>query len=158
MADWYLEDIHGVRHKAVIAAMQPNQAAKARWTKGLSWHRELKATDRETFVLIDDATGTAQGAISLSDAGDHVYIHLLENAPHNRSVANPRQFVNVSRILIGFAGAISNSFGYEGFLALTPKSSLEDYYARLFKAFPLPDRKMGIHGVVSNHWYRVYYT
>lgn len=158
MSDWYLEDTNGVRHKARFERMRLSDSAKAKWTAGLDWRKEVKASDRQTHKLIDVATGSIQGAVSISDAGDHVYIHFLEVAPPNRSSADPRRFVNVTRLLIGFAGLASNKLGYDGFLVLTPKSHLEGYYARNFNAFPVGRQRMGIHGIVSNQLIGVYYT
>ncbi|RJG22041.1 hypothetical protein [Paenibacillus thiaminolyticus] len=65
--------------------------------------------------------------------------------------------MNIPKLLIAFAGMASNDLGYEGFLALTPKTEKREYFATQFGAFDLPMRKMGIDGVVSNYWIGVYY-
>ncbi|MGO0059975.1 hypothetical protein ACTID9_08215 [Brevibacillus fluminis] len=158
MADWLLEDRNGTLHKASFLPVQKSDIVQMRWTPRLYWERELADKSRMVFKLVDQATSKIQGAISFSDADDHLFIHLLESAPSNRYTTQPpRFFVNVTRLLIAFAGHIANQKGYDGFLALKPKSSLENYYRQQFKAFDLPDRRMGIHGVVSNHWIGVYY-
>ncbi|WP_284645720.1 hypothetical protein [Paenibacillus silviterrae] len=138
----------GTLHKADITVVDASDLPKMNWTRGLSWLKENRAKGRDVYKITDAVFGTIHGAFSISDAGDHMYINLLEVAPSNRNKANLRNYCNVSKIIIGAAGAISIQKGYDGYLALTPKSDLYDYYANKFKAYALPDRKMGIAGVV----------
>jgi hypothetical protein len=45
----------------------------------------LKFSDRETYKLvIRNNPKIIQGLISLSDLGDHIYMHLIESAKFNR--------------------------------------------------------------------------
>jgi len=158
MANWWLEDRMGGFHQARFQRVTPRDVRQMRWTTELIWSSELAEKSRMVYKLVDQAGERIQGGISVADADDHLYIHLLEAAPHNRRGADPaRTFVNVARLLIAFAGELSNKYGCEGFLALTPKTNLASYYRENFQAFDLPRRKMGIDGVVTNHWIRVYY-
>ncbi|MCD1259270.1 hypothetical protein B5M42_010515 [Paenibacillus athensensis] len=153
MASWWLQDSYGRFHQARFLRVTPINVLQMQWTTDLLWSNELAVPSREVYKLVDEAEDRIQGGISISDADDHIYIHLLEAAPHNRyRGCFTRIFVNVARLLIAFAGGLSNIYGCEGFLALTPKTNLVSYYRQKFRAFDLPQRKMGIDGVVSNHW------
>lgn len=49
------------------------------------WKKELDLTDREVYKLtIKNSNQILQGVVSLTAREDHVYIHLIENAPFNR--------------------------------------------------------------------------
>ena len=49
-----------------------------------SWASELKYQDRQVYKLtIRDNPNIIQGLASLSDYGDHYYLHLVESAPFN---------------------------------------------------------------------------
>lgn len=157
MADWYLEDRDGNLHMDFFAKARVADVSKMKWTKGLSWLKEIRNKSRSVYIL-NDENRNILGALSLSDEGDHVFIHLIESAPETRfDAVPPRVYVNIPKLLIAFAGMASNELGYEGFLALTPKTEKREYFATQFDAFDLPMRKMGIDGVVSNYWIRVYY-
>lgn len=157
--NWHLEDSRGVLYKAeFVEILHPADTKGMKWDRRIFWAGELasaKMDGRRVFKLIDSATHTAQGGISMSDEGDHVYVHLIESASHNR--ADPRIYVNVARLLISYAGQRSIDIGADGYLALTPKTALIDYYAKQFRAYPLPGGKMGIHGHVIKILISVYY-
>lgn len=160
MADWYLEDLKQDLHKATFVSVTSVSVARSmKWDPKIKWNREfqMSAQDgRNVYALIDDRLGRIHGAISMSDKEDHVFVHLIESATHNR--LSPRMFVNVARLLIAFAGQRSNQIpNGDGFLALTPKSNLIQYYENRFKAFHLTGNDMGIDGAVTNHWIRLYY-
>ncbi|MDF9842493.1 MULTISPECIES: hypothetical protein [unclassified Paenibacillus] len=158
MADWWLEGLDGSLHRALFTQANIDDARKMKWTSGLHWSKEVRNPQRLTYKLVHAMTGTILGAISLSDEGDHVFIHLMESAPQTRyGITPPRFFINVPRLLVAFAGMKSNQLGYSGFLALTPKTNRRDYFEKQFKAEPVYGRNMAIHGVVSNHWITVYY-
>ena len=157
--DWYLEDINGEFHKALFEEIKrTSDTVGMRWERKISWSRELtyaKSDGRKLYKLMDAAKRTTHGGISLSEAGDHVYVHLIESATHNRE--DPRMFINVARLLIAFAGKRSIDIGADGFLALEPKTQLYDYYVDRYKAYPVGGRKLGIAGPVTKYWIGVYY-
>ncbi|OME78689.1 hypothetical protein BK120_23405 [Paenibacillus sp. FSL A5-0031] len=157
MSDWYLEAIDGTEHKASFVKATAADAKNMKWTSGLSWLKEVKNITRSVYKLVDKS-GTILGGLSISDEDDHIFIHLVESAPHMRSgVVPPRYYVNIPRLLIGFAGKTSIDLGYDGFLALTPKTNKRDYFATQFNAVPVYGRNMGIYGVVSSNLVGLYY-
>jgi len=131
LADWYLEDVLGTLHRAEISPLTMNDAMAMRWEPKILWTQELTAKDgRNVHALKDTMTNTIHGGISMSDGEDHVFVHLIESAPHNRT--SPRRFINVARLLIAFAGQRSNHIpGGDGFIALTPKDQYRNYYIKL---------------------------
>jgi len=59
------------------------QIVKAEWI--FDWHGQIKLIDRETYKLsIKDNSKIIQGLVSLSDQGDHIYMHLIESAKFNK--------------------------------------------------------------------------
>ena len=59
------------------------QIKKADWQ--FKWQEQVKLSDRETYKLvIKDNQKIIQGLISLSDQGDHLYMHLIESAKFNK--------------------------------------------------------------------------
>ena len=159
MAEWWLEDMNGSLHKALFSPLTLQDTkimtTNRGWSKGISWTKEVRKSKNFVYKLTDVRSNTIQGAISMFDNGDHVFVDLIESAPQNRT--NPRSFVNIARILIAFAGKRSMDIGAEGFIALTPKDRLYDYYVRRFSAFPIGRRNLAIADVVTNHWIKVYY-
>lgn len=157
--DWYLEDIEGGLHKALfIYIKKKSDVVGMSWDRRIQWSRELqyaKNDGRHVYKLIDAFKGVPQGGISLRDAADHVHVELIESASHNRE--GSRHFVNVSRLLIAFAGQRSVEIGAEGFLVLKPKTALYEYYKNRFGAFPLPGGRVGIPDYVTKYWISVYY-
>lgn len=155
MGNWYLADTEGVLHKACFVPLTLKDTMLMKWTRGISWRTEIQSPDRRVFKLVDAASKQIQGAISMADAEDHVYVYFIESAPQNRT--EERSFVNVATLLIAFAGQRSYQIGGEGFILLKPKTKLIEYYMQKFKAFSLPRDHVGISGVVTNQWIQVYY-
>ncbi len=59
------------------------QINKTDWQ--FNWQGQLKLADREVYKLvIKDNVKIIQGLISLSDRGDHIYMHLIESAKFNK--------------------------------------------------------------------------
>ena len=53
---------------------------KSGWT--FDWKSELKDNKKEVYkITIVNNSNIVQGLVSLSNEGDHVFVHLLENAP-----------------------------------------------------------------------------
>lgn len=159
MPDWWLEDPNGGLYRAVFSPLTVGDTQQMRvsqgWSKGLTWRNELYRPGNSVWKITDMETKTIQGVISLREKRDHVYVNLIESAPHNRS--HPKIFVNIARVLIAFAGKRSIEIGADGFIALKPKDSLRNYYVENFRAFPLLDRNVGIADVVTKYWIRIYF-
>ena len=92
-----------------------------------NWREELQSIDRETYKLtIVNNPTIVQGALSMTINTDHVFIHLIENAPFNRN--KTKIYEGVSGNLVAFACKISFQRGGAGFVSFQAKTKLIDHY------------------------------
>ena len=77
---------------------------KADWQ--FKWREQVKLTGRETYKLVIKYNPKIiQGLISLSDKGDHIYMHLIESAKFNKG--KTKIYSGVPGNLVAFACKIS---------------------------------------------------
>jgi hypothetical protein len=87
------------------------------------WKSELSNNSREVFKLtIANNSSIIQGVLSLSIEPDHVYMHLLENAPFN--IGQNKLYEGVAGNLVAHACKVSFQQGFDGFIAFTAKTKL----------------------------------
>ena len=97
------------------------QINKAVWQ--FNWQEQLKLNDRETYKLvIRNNPKIIQGLISISDLGDHIYMHLIESAKFNKG--KTKIYTGVPGNLVAFACKLSFDKGYDGYLAFDAKTVL----------------------------------
>jgi hypothetical protein len=66
-----------------IGSTELKTITKAKGWK-FDWKSEVKEADRKVYKLtIKDNPNIIQGLASISDYGDHFYLHLVESAPFN---------------------------------------------------------------------------
>jgi hypothetical protein len=91
------------------------------------WKLEFAYPERELYKLtIVNNSHVIQGLISLEVKTDHVFIHLIENAPFNKGKA--KIYAGVPGNLVAFACKLSFQRGYEGNVAFISKSQLINHY------------------------------
>ena len=107
------------------------------------WKDEYAEESREVYKLFiaDDDDQTIQGMISIEVMLDHVYIHLIENAPHNRKREDV-SYVGVGGNLVAYACRRSVDEGSDGFVALTAKTNLIKHYEESLGAVHFKDGRM----------------
>ena len=99
-----------------------------------NWRKELKALDREVFKLtIENNLNVIQGLTSLTINHDHVFIHLVENAPFNRG--KKKLYEGVPGNLVAYACKISFERGNQGFVSFHAKTKLIDHYINSLGAY-----------------------
>lgn len=104
-------------------------------------NRISKERKRDIYKLtITNNPFIIQGLISLEVKEDHVYMHLLENAPFNRG--EHKMYSGVPGNLVAFACKLSFQRGHEGNVAFVSKSELITHYEKLLGAFHFKDRLM----------------
>lgn len=156
MADWWLECSDGSFRKARIEPATLSDTRRMKWT--FDWRKELHSSKRKVYKLVDDHNGSIIGGISFEIREDHIYVVLLDSASPTRYNANPPRFyLNVMKLLLAFASLESDRLGFDGFLALTPKTKLQSYYHKHFCAFLLPQGMMGINGGIMKAIIELYY-
>jgi hypothetical protein len=105
------------------------------------WKLELKDNKREVFKLtIVNNINVIQGLISLSYEVDHVFMHLLENAPFN--IGKNKMYEGVMGNLVAYACKLSFQRGYDGFVSFTAKTKLITHYEETLGAFHLGNSRM----------------
>lgn len=71
---------------------------------------------------------------------DHVYMHLVENAPFNRG--NEKMYAGVPGNLVAFACRLSFQRGHEGNISFLSKSQLVEHYEKTLGATHFGGRVM----------------
>ena len=106
-----------------------------------NWRDELKEPAREVYKLnITGNPNIIQGLISLEVKSDHVYIHLIESAPFNKS--KTKVYSGVPGNLVAFACKRSFQMGHEGNVAFLSKTQLVEHYEKSLGAFHFGGRIM----------------
>ena len=105
-------------------------------TKGwlFNWREEFKDPIRDIYKLtIVNNPTIIQGLVSLEVKGDHVYMHLVENAPFNKG--QTKMYSGVAGNLVAFACKLSFQRGHEGNVSFLSKSQLVDHYEKTLGHF-----------------------
>jgi hypothetical protein len=106
-----------------------------------SWNVELADNAKEVFKLtISNNPGIIQGLLSLSLEPDHVYMHLLENAPFN--IGKNKLYDGVAGNLVAHACKVSFQHGFDGFVGFTAKTKLIEHYEITLGAYTLGGQRM----------------
>ena len=98
-------------------------------------------TEREVYKLTIQGNPTIiQGLVSLSIESDHVYMHLLENAPFNKG--KTKVYAGVAGNLVAYACKLSFQRGHDGNISFLSKSQLVEHYEKTLGAFHFGGRIM----------------
>lgn len=94
--------------------------------------------------------------MSLSNCGNHYYIHLIESAPFN--TGSPKLYEGVPGNLFAFACKLSYEQGYQGFVAFASKTRLISHYEKSLGATHIGNHKMIIFpenaAILINKYYK----
>ena len=106
-----------------------------------NWRDEWKETGREVYKLtIVGNPKIIQGLISVEIRSDHIYIHLIESAPFNKSKS--KVYSGVPGNLVAFACKLSFQRGFEGNVSFISKNQLIEHYIKTLGAFHFGGRIM----------------
>jgi len=106
-----------------------------------NWSAELNDNKKEVFKLtIPYNSDIIQGLLSLTLEPDHVYMHLLENAPFN--IGQNKLYEGVAGNLVAHACKVSFQQGFDGFVAFTAKQKLIEHYQKTLGAYTLGGHRM----------------
>lgn len=109
----------------ITAADLKNVTKKNGWQ--FDWKIEFKQPARDVYKLtIVNNQSIIQGLISLEVKSDHVYMHLVENAPFNKG--NTKIYAGVPGNLFAFACKLSFQRGNEGNVSFFSKTQLVQHY------------------------------
>lgn len=135
--------ISGDSFATEVALLTNEDLKKISKSKGwkFNWRAEMKEKDRSVYKLtISGNQHIIQGMVSISDYGDHFYLHLVESAPFN--VGKHKLYVGVPGNLFAFACKCSWDKGYEGFVAFQSKTKLIEHYEATLGAIHVGGHKM----------------
>ncbi len=137
-----------------IFSKDTRQINKADWQ--FKWQEQLKRNDREIYKLvIKNNPKIIQGLISLTDQGDHIYMHLIENAKFNKG--KTKIYAGVPGNLVAFACKLSYAKDYEGYLAFDAKTVLAKHYQDTLYATHFRGTKMMIETPAANRLINQYF-
>lgn len=116
-----------------------NVTKKNKWL--FDWKFEHKQPEREVYKLtILGNSNVIQGLICIEVKSDHVYMHLVENAPFNKGKS--KIYAGVAGNLVAFACRLSFQRGHEGNVSFLSKSQLIDHYEKTLGAIHFGGRVM----------------
>lgn len=125
------------------------------WDNAFDWTIYFGTRGVEVYKMVITGNDEIQGAIALEIRQDHVYVHLIESAPHNRF---DNVFDYVGEHLIAFACQRSRDLGFGGAIAFQSKTKarLLWYYTKTIGAQHLGNGLMIIHEAVANKLIMLY--
>jgi hypothetical protein len=106
-----------------------------------NWSEEYKNPVRDIYKLtISGNSKIIQGLVSLEVKSDHVYMHLVENAPFNKG--QTKVYAGVAGNLVAYACKLSFQRGHDGNVSFLSKSQLVEHYEKTLGAFHFGGRIM----------------
>ena len=134
-----------------IVATQYNKIdineAFAKQLKTEKWKFDWSNTKGEVYQLTLTGNRLIQGLVSLVDKGGYIYVELVESAPKN--VGKNKIFDGVGAHLFAIAAEKSFCAGYEGYVALKPKTALVEHYKSKLGAVMMPNGDMHLDELAS---------
>jgi hypothetical protein len=108
-----------------------------------NWVAEFREPVRDVYKLtITNNPSVIQGLISLEVKDTHVYLHLIESSPFNKS--KTKVYAGVPGNLVAFACKLAFQRGHEGNVSFISKTKLIDHYERTLGAVHFGGRLMVI--------------
>ncbi len=104
---------------------------KVEWV--FNWNNELKDKTKQVYKLTTVSNPTIiHGLISLTDKGDHIYMHLIENAKFNKG--KNKLYKGVAGNLVAFGCKMSFEKNYDGVVSFIAKTQLVTHYEQTLGA------------------------
>ncbi|WP_375580497.1 hypothetical protein ABWH96_05540 [Marivirga tractuosa] len=105
------------------------------------WKAEFSQKQREIYKLtIVNNPSIIQGLVSLEMKEDHVFLHLIENAPFNKG--KDKMYLGVAGNLVAFTCKVSFQRGHEGNISFISKTQLINHYVKTLGALHFGGRVM----------------
>ena len=133
----------GDRFQTEVIVVSSDELKKVSKKNGwlFNWKIEMKYPERDVYKLtIVNNQDIIQGLMSLEVKTDHVFLHLIENAPFNRG--KTKVYAGVPGNLVAFACKLSFQRGYDGYVSFISKSQLVSHYQETLGAIHFGGRLM----------------
>jgi hypothetical protein len=107
------------------------------------WKFEYDQTERQVYKLVaKKEPQTIHGMVSLEKLKDHVFMHLIENAPFN--IGKTKKYIGVAGNLTAYGCKLSKDYGFSGVIAFNSKTALIPHYEKTLGAVHLGGNRMAI--------------
>jgi len=107
------------------------------------WKAEFTVRENEVFKLVlQEEPKIIQGIVSLTKDIDHIFMNLIETAPHNYGTS--KKYYGVMGNLVAFVCKLSFVSGFEGCIAFIAKTKLIPHYKKELGAELLWGQRMSI--------------
>jgi len=94
-----------------------------------NWKTEFIAPEKQVFKLVlQEEPIVIQGLICFEEKSDHIFVHLIETAPHN--LGKNKKYFGVLGNLIAFCCKVSYQNGFDGELGFDSKTNLIPHYIK----------------------------
>ena len=98
-----------------------------------NWKTEYARSDNQVLKLVlQQQPSVIQGLVCLSVMPDHVFMSLIETAPHN--FGKTKKYAGVPGNLVAYVCKRSFELGYDGYVAFIPKTKLIAHYEKTLGA------------------------
>ena len=104
---------------------------KAGWK--FNWKKEFFDRRKQVYKLVlQQQPNIIQGLICFEIKSDHIFMYLIETAPHN--FGKTKKYFGVAGNLVAFGCKISFENGFEGYIAFESKTKLIGQYSKTLGA------------------------
>ena len=107
-----------------------------------NWETEFLNPCRNIFKLVLQKDIQIQGLICFEKKPDHIFMHLIETAPHN--FGKTKKYLGVAGNLVAFGCKLSFENGFDGYMAFEAKTKLINHYELTLGAKVLFGQRMEI--------------
>ena len=98
-----------------------------------NWQTEYAAQEKQVFKLIlQKEPKIIQGLICFEKRAGHIFMPLIETAPHN--FGKTKKYFGVAANLVAFGCKLSFESGFEGYIAFESKTKLIGHYTKTLGA------------------------
>lgn len=98
-----------------------------------NWKTEFSCSDKQVYKLvIVQQPAVIQGLVSFSVMPDHIFMPLIETAPHN--FGKTKKYVGAPGNLVAYVCKRSFELGFDGYVSFIPKTKLITHYEKTLGA------------------------
>jgi len=98
-----------------------------------NWKVEFLTPERKVYKLIlQQQSNIIQGLICFEKKSDHIFMPLIETAPHN--LGKTKKYFGVAGNLVAYGCKLSFESGFEGYIAFESKTKLIGHYEKTLGA------------------------
>jgi len=121
-----------------------------------NWEQEFADANKQIYKLIlQQQPKLIQGLICFEKKPDHIFMPLIETAPHN--FGKTKKYFGVAGNLVAFGCKLSFEYGFDGYVAFESKTKLIGHYEKTLGAKLLYGQMMELNTNASIKLIKDYY-